>query len=126
MQFSLHNTTKTPLPTIPFEKMARDVLGAEYDLSVVFVGNKRSRDLNRSYRSKTYTPNVLSFPLSDSMGEIFLNPNIIRKEAPRFSMNVRSFTGFLFIHALLHLKGYDHGDTMERVERRYLKKYGLS
>ena len=73
MHFSLHNTTRTKHPSLPYEVIARDILGAEYTLSLVFVGDAKSRALNKNYRNKTYTPNVLSFPLSDSMGEIFIN-----------------------------------------------------
>jgi ssRNA-specific RNase YbeY (16S rRNA maturation enzyme) len=59
--------------------------------------------------------NVLAFPLSKTSGEIL----ICKKAAPPFSI------GYLFIHGLYHLKGLKHGATMERVERRTLKQFGL-
>jgi rRNA maturation RNase YbeY len=34
------------------------------ELSVVFVGRKRAKDLNIKYRNKTYIPQVLGFPMS--------------------------------------------------------------
>ncbi len=122
---TISHTTRTQGPRLPYEAIARDILGARYALSLVFVGNHKSRALNKIYRQKTYTPNVLSFPLSETEGEVFINPHVAQKEAPKFGMSTTGFIGFLFIHALLHLKGYDHGDTMERAETRYLKKYGL-
>jgi len=105
--------------------MKDDILGESYELSLVFVGDKKSRALNFAYRQKTYIPNVLSFPLDKTSGEIYINPHRARIEAKKFGMSVRGFTGYLFIHGLLHLEGHDHGDTMEKVEARYKNRYGL-
>ena len=123
--FSL-SKTKTPVATLPYEKIKNDILGHEYVVSLVFVGPKRAQALNRTYRKKTYVPNVLAFPIDDTCGEIYMCTQNLKKEALQYGMSVRIFTGFLFIHALLHLKGHDHSDTMERMEIRYLKKYGLT
>lgn len=126
MSFSLRHTTRTTPPSLPFEQIKNDILGESYSLSVVFVGDKKSRALNQTYRGKSYTPNVLSFPLSKTEGEIFINPHRAQSEAKRFNMSVRGFIGYLFIHGLLHLDGLTHGDTMDGVEARYLTRYGLS
>jgi ssRNA-specific RNase YbeY (16S rRNA maturation enzyme) len=50
---------------------------------------------------------------------------VAKKEARKFDMTVNGYIGFLFIHALLHLKGLDHGDTMDKAEKKYCLKYGL-
>jgi probable rRNA maturation factor len=118
--------TKTAIPRLPYEKIKNDILGSEYVVSLVFIGEKRARELNTEYRKKTYTPNVLAFPLDDSNGEIFMCTKKLPREAPLYNMNVKNYTGYLFIHALLHLKGHDHGATMERIETKYLKKFGLT
>ena len=126
MSFSFSNTTRTTLPTLPYARIAHDIMGPHYEVSFVTVGNVRSRTLNLRYRNKSYTPNVLSFPLTENAGEVYLNPHEAKRQASRFDLTYRGMCGYLFIHALLHLKGYAHGDTMERVESRYMKKYGLS
>lgn len=125
MNFSLTHSTRS-IPSLPFEKIKDDVIGKDYTLSLVFVGDIRSRALNKVYRSKTYIPNVLSFELDATHGEIYINPTQAAREAKKFDMTVKGFVGYLFIHGLLHLKGYPHGATMERVESRYTKKYNLS
>jgi ssRNA-specific RNase YbeY (16S rRNA maturation enzyme) len=33
--------------------------------------------------------------------------------------------GLLYVHGLYHLKGMDHSDRMEALERATLKKFGL-
>jgi len=71
--FNIKNTTKGKLPRLPFEHMKDEVLGKNYDLSLVFIGDKLSRKLNKLSRKKDYPTNILSFPLSKNAGEIFIN-----------------------------------------------------
>lgn len=123
--FSLHNATKARLPRLAFARIKNTVLGKRYVLSLAVVGNATSRRLNVMYRKKNYVPNVLSFPLSHSEGEIVLNPQKANREASRFGMTARVYLLFLFIHACLHLKGHRHGVTMENIERRLLRRFSL-
>jgi len=122
--FSLTSTIAT-YPEFPYEDIKNAILGRSYTLSVAFVGTKRAQALNRAYRQKTYVPNVLSFPLTETTGEIYLCPEIAYSEAKDFNLSKSGYIAFLFIHGCLHLKGYDHGDTMEALERRYLKRFSI-
>lgn len=117
--------TARSYPKLPYSEMKDDILGREYRLSLVFVGQERARSLNKQYRNKTYTPNVLSFPLSEQDGEIFITPSIAKKECVKYDLSPTGYIGFLYIHALLHLKGLDHGATMDKAETKYTQKYGL-
>lgn len=118
-------STVRSFPEIPYQKIQADILGTSYSLTLVFVGEQRAQRLNTQYRNKTYIPNVLSFPLNAHTGEVYITPTIAKREAKKAAMSARKYTGFLFIHGLLHLKGYRHGATMEAAEKRYLKKYSL-
>src|SRR3989338_4713423 len=69
----IRKTVRGPVPRIPFEEIAKNVLGAQYELSLVICGDELARRINRENRKKTYAPNVLSFPLGKLEGEIFLN-----------------------------------------------------
>ena len=109
----------------PYQKMKDDILGKKYVVSLCFVGDKMAQKLNKEHRNKTYIPNVLSFPLDDATGEVFIAPSIAKKEAKKFGMTVDGYMGYLYIHALLHLKGLDHGDTMDKAEKKYCRKYAL-
>lgn len=120
------SATVRSYPHLPYEQMKNDVLGASFCLSLVFVGIQRARTLNRIYRKQTYAPNVLSFSLDRAHGEIFIAPSIARKEARVKSMTTDGYVGFLFVHALLHLKGMAHGDTMDMLEQKYCAKYRLT
>jgi probable rRNA maturation factor len=112
------NKTKGTLPNVPFDDMKNAVLGKKYELSLVFIGSKRSRKLNRELRGKDKAANILSFPFDEKSGEIFIDLNHAYKQAPQFEREKTNFIGFLFIHGLLHLKGFDHGDTMESKEKK--------
>jgi rRNA maturation RNase YbeY len=112
-------------PSLAYQLIKDDILGKKYELSLTFIGTARAQKLNHEHRKKEYVPNVLSFPLDTNIGEIFITPLVAKKEAQKFSMSVDGYIGFLFIHALLHLKGLEHGDTMDRAEKKYCKKYGL-
>jgi len=105
--------------------MKRDILGANYELTLIFVGRTRAQALNIAYRKKDYYPNVLSFPLDDTQGEIYICPEVANRQAKKFGMTPTGFMGFLFIHGLYHLKGHDHGDKMDALEEKTVKKYGL-
>lgn len=104
------------------QKIKENILGKKYNLSVVFLNNKESIKINKKYRNKNKASNVLSFPLEKNSGEIFLNIDS-KKEAPNFDMSAKKFLAYLFIHGCLHLKGYDHGDEMEKQEDLFLKKF---
>lgn len=125
MEPFLITATAHNYPNHPYEKIKDDILGKKYSLSLAFVGATKAQQLNKAYRQKTYVPNVLSFPLGEDQGEVFITPVVAKKEAKKFSMTINGYIGFLYIHALLHLKGLDHGDTMEKAEKKYCSKYGL-
>ncbi len=123
--FDIRKTIRVSLPRIPFEDMARAVLGRQYELSLVVCGDDLAQRMNKQYRKKTYKPNVLSFPLDAQSGEIFLNLRCAEREARTFGMHTRDRIALLYVHGLFHLCGYDHGAPMERLERKVLKQFGF-
>lgn len=112
--------------SIPFTHLKNVVLGKNFELSLVFVDDRFSRQLNKTYRGKDKPANVLSFPLSKKSpnchgsGEIFIDLVTAKKEMGKFKMSFKEFVTFLFIHGILHLKGMKHGDTMDKKELKLL------
>ena len=120
----INNTTKKiSVKTEVFLNYKNTILGKKYELNIVIVSPAKSRELNRTYRDKDYPTNILSFPLSKNEGEIFLEPNKVKKGAKEFEMDFDNFLKFLVIHGMLHLKGLDHGKKMEALEEKYCKKF---
>ena len=118
-------TTVRRYPRLPYDAIKDAILGEGYHLSLVMIGEARARRLNEENRNKSYVPNVLSFPLDRTHGEIFITPARAAVEAKRYSLTPRAYVGYLFIHGCLHLKGHTHGATMERAEQRWLETFIL-
>jgi len=125
MSFTITNTTKEKLPKHPFEKMAERVLGKDYNLNLTIVDVKEIQQLNASYRSKNVPTDILSFPLNENTGEIFICLSESKKEAIKFDREFDNFIGFLFIHGLMHLKGFDHSSTMESNEQTIRHEFDI-
>ena len=123
---SITSTIKTYPKITAYHKIKDAILGKQYDLSLVFVGPTRAASLNQKYRNKSYTPNILSFPLTRHSGEIIICPLVANRESKNFNLSPRGYIAFLFIHGCLHLKGHDHGDTMEKLEHKYCKAFNIT
>ena len=123
--FSITNTTNGRLQSLPFKALLEAVLGKSYDLSLVIIGDSRSRELNLHYRGKDAPANVLSFPLSKQEGEIFLNLKQIKRDEKKFGVTGAKLVARMFIHGLFHLKGMEHGSRMERHEEALRTRFSL-
>jgi probable rRNA maturation factor len=123
--FAINSTVKKYPKKYPYESIKRRIVGAKYTLSLTFIGKTRAISLNKQYRNKTYIPNVLSFPLDEANGEIFICPAVSQTEAKTFNLSQNGYVAFLFIHGLLHLKGHDHGDNMDKLEQKYIKMFKI-
>lgn len=116
-------------PQINWKKIKDLVLGKKYDLTAVLVADSEMRRAEKLSRHKKRA-NVLSFAYSKSSGEILLNIPRIRHEAKKYGEPTKQYLLYLYIHSLLHLKGYDHKKTkdakmMASQETRYLAQFGF-
>lgn len=98
---------------------------------VALVGPSEARFLNENYRRQSYVANVLAFRAKMAewprvseeknwRGEILLCPAAIKREAKALRAPFRRHLAYCFVHGLLHLLGYSHGDRMRHKERQYL------
>lgn len=115
-------TRRTGVPRFAYKEIVESVLPG-WNISLVFVGPAQARKLNEQMRGKTYVPNVLSYTLGWKSGEIIICLNEAEKQAFSYDMSARTFILFLFIHGVLHIKGWVHGVRMERCERNLLARY---
>ncbi len=122
--FSLAHTTRSAPPlNIQYGEIKNLILKKNYKLSLVFVGTKKAKNLNTQYRNKTYIPDILSFPLDRNTGEIYICLPVVKKKAHSQKMSLKSYVLFLYIHGLLHLKGFSHGVKMDTIENRLMKQF---
>lgn len=123
INFSISYTIKNKPKSLFFNNIKNNILGTDYELSLVFIGKVKSKTLNKKYRKKDKFADVLTFPLSKTEGEIFICPEIAKQNTKKFEMKEDKFITYLFIHGLLHLKGFRHGEKMEKEEEKLKKKY---
>lgn len=119
----VRNMTRGKTPRIPFEKIVREVLGARYHLSLVICGDSLARKMNRKYRKKNYAANILSFPLEQYEGELFLNVRKAEREARELGIPFRERLIHLFVHGCLHLAGHKHSNRMDALEKKMLRRF---
>lgn len=112
------------------EKIKNEILGKQYELSFAFISKNKIKSLNKEYRKKDEPTDILSFPLSKNSGEILICLDMVKKKYKQFldpitnkPITYENYLIFLFIHGCLHLKGMDHGDLMEKAEKKYYKKF---
>lgn len=119
---SITKATRTTVRVSLFKKAHARILPAT-DVSLVFISPQKALEVNIALRNKSYVPNVLSYMVGKRSGEVLLCASQIKKEAKSYGLTYEQCLLFMFIHALLHLKGMRHGTTMERAEARYLALY---
>ena len=114
------------------------------EVSVTFVDNEQIRVLNAEYRNKDSATDVLSFPLGEDgeydvnmetgallLGDIIISVPRAIEQAEMYGHSLRREIGFLTVHSMLHLLGYDHENEgieavrMREKEEQVLNKLGL-
>ena len=120
MEITIINTTrKKPRIKAHFQLIARIVdkkLGElKGTVNLIFCDDKTIRKLNKQHRKKDQVTDVLSFPYledntnsKDLLGEIYLDLDQAEKQALEHGISLTKEVYNLFIHSLLHLRGYNH------------------
>lgn len=122
------------------EKAAKTLkIKKRVEVSLNLVSPEKIKTLNKKYRNKNKATDVLSFPLDERgfekygiipVGDIFICPSFVAKQAKREGFKVADRMRLLSVHGFLHLMGYDHeksekeAEEMERLERKILKEKG--
>ena len=85
------------------------------EVHVLLTGDDRVRELNRSYRDRDSSTDVLSFPDGDRLpngrtllGQIVISLDTARRQARQAGLSEERELQELVIHGTLHLLGYDH------------------
>jgi len=123
------------LPTrSQFRRWMKAALERDVQIALRIVDEIEGRALNKSFRSKDYATNVLTFVYDDTIplsGDIVICAPVVEKEAREQHKDLPAHYAHLAIHAALHLQGYDHGNeadaaVMEALETAILLKLGYA
>ncbi|HEV7397139.1 MAG TPA: rRNA maturation RNase YbeY [Pyrinomonadaceae bacterium] len=106
-------------------------------VTVAFVSDQRMRALNKQWRNKTSTTDVLSFPAGvdefesaseSTLGDVIISIAQATRQAANNGLTLDHEIAQLILHGLLHLCGYDHetdGGEMNRLEIRLRRRLAI-
>ena len=105
-----------------------DVGEASAELGILFVGDQRMRGLNRRYRGKDRTTDVLAFAMreaphssADLLGDVVIAVPTAVRQAKQGQRSLDEELAVLLVHGILHLCGYDH-ERSEKEARRMRRR----
>tara|TARA_B100001057_G_scaffold292182_1_gene292266 strand:- start:1208 stop:1675 length:468 start_codon:yes stop_codon:yes gene_type:complete len=86
------------------------------NISLMLSNNKNIKKLNKSFRNKNKSTDVLSFPFDNKknkykvnyLGDIIISFDYMEKPKTKNSKIFKEKVTKTFIHGFLHLLGYDH------------------
>ena len=114
------------------------------EVNITFVSDEGIKNINRDFRNINKSTDVLSFPLGENgvydvnndtgaklLGDIVISIPHAVDQADRYGHSLQREIGFLTVHSMLHLLGYDHVNggmesvRMREKEESVLTKLGL-
>jgi probable rRNA maturation factor len=133
------------------QRVRRELRFPEEGVTICLVSDPVMARLNRTFRGKHGSTDVLSFPAmpdrpkhasgkapfngvsvrldGDSyVGDIAISLEMARRNARRSSRALAAELRILILHGMIHLAGYDHESDhgqMEKFERRLRRRFGL-
>jgi len=115
------------------------------EVSVSFISSEEIKTLNEQYRKKNEITDVLSFPLGENnkydknedtgafmLGDIVISAQKAFEQSELYGHTIQREIGYLTVHSMLHLLGYDHEQggieavKMREKEEAVLLKLGIS
>lgn len=107
-----------------------DFMGSA-EISVTFVDNEQIRVLNAQYRDKDIETDVLSFPMGSDgvydtnldtgakiLGDVVISMEKALEQSDLYGHSFEREVGYLTVHSVLHLLGYDHMEPLDKVRMR--------
>jgi probable rRNA maturation factor len=116
-----------------FVTRVRRAVGLKGGVNVLLTTSSEMKSLNRRFRKKDKTTDVLSFPAAPEIqkqlaGDIAISAEIATKNARALGHSPSEEVKILVLHGILHLRGYDHecdNGKMQRREKQLRAKFRL-
>jgi len=120
------------------ERLARAILSdvgeTSVELGIMFVGDQRMRGLNRRYRGKDRTTDVLAFAMRDAfmphasrlmpdmLGDVVISVPTAWRQGKEAGRSLDEELAWLLVHGILHLCGYDHERSEKEARRMHRRE----
>jgi probable rRNA maturation factor len=116
---SRYKVSRKKIKAAVFSVFEENSINSPIEVSVAIVGDRKMKALNKKYRGKDGTTNILSFPLAEGeqtklpsgvtrLGDIVISYPVVITEAARDEMLVDERVEELVRHGMLHLLGLHH------------------
>ena len=125
---------RAALPRHKVARWIRHSLVTEGEITVRIVGAEEGQRLNREFRKKDYTTNVLTFDYMQSpvvMADLVLCAPVVAQEAREQGKTLQAHYAHLLVHGTLHAQGWDHetskadAEAMEAHEIEVMHRLGF-
>lgn len=131
---TIHLIEKCLVKALEFEEFEYDT-----EINLLFIDNDGIKEINREYRNIDRATDVLSFPMLEEedgslviydedfiddcvlLGDIVISLERAGEQAEEYGHSIEREIGFLAVHSVLHLLGYDH-ERGEEEEREMFSK----
>ncbi len=109
----------------------------ECSINLKIMSDKSMQKLNKNYRSKNTSTNVLSFTNEDisktitgNLGDIAISYEFVKRESVELDIEFDDHMIHMLIHGVYHILGFDHNNNkmaeiMENKEIKLLKKLNI-
>lgn len=94
------------------------LLRNDLELVLAFVTTSQMKKLNAQFRGKDYATDVLSFA-GEGLGELVLCMPVIERQARDHDLTLNEELGYMVLHGILHLLGFDHEGTKAEEARMF-------
>ena len=104
------------------------------EVSFLLTSDSNIRLLNKNYRNKDKSTNVLAFPMNQNtfgedyiVGDVVISLQKILSESKKLKIQKYKYLSQITIHGVLHLLGFDHKsnkqhEEMNKIEQKVFKK----
>jgi len=94
-----------------------------FSFSIVFVGTKRMRAIDKKYLGHDYATDVLTFDFGESLqGEIIICPHVASVHAKAHQTSTENEIILYVIHGILHLAGFDDHKPHDTLQMRRMEE----
>lgn len=116
------------------EKYVKEILKKEYSserevyISILLTGNKQIQKINKEFRGKDSSTDVISFAyhdneefdigIYDTLGDIIISLEKVEEQSNEYGHSFEREFFYVLTHGILHLLGYDHTEEEDKKNMR--------
>lgn len=136
----INNQRKIKIETNSFQRFAENIVSKVKEaenksVNIAFISDRKMRELNKQFREKDKTTDVLSFPFEPDefdftetdaptdnfLGDIVISAEQAARQSVENNLSLEHELKQLILHGILHLCGFDHETDNGEMNARELE-----